>query len=182
MAHRERENGGEGQTSSLHRKDRHAKSSYSQSPSMDINGHNMHASYQHAVPGHMVGEDVDVDDLQLVEVGGSTPLRVKNDDIYVRIRYRIFRSVPSLVVALLLIFVIAAFSKSTYGGEHSSNRITNNGQQKIELLEETVSLNSLLAMGGENDWTLYINRSAATTTVLNPCSSAARRAEYKTLA
>ena len=127
----------------------------------------MHASYQHAVPGHMVGEDVDVDDLQLVEVGGSTPLRVKNDDIYVRIRYRIFRSVPSLVVALLLIFVIAAFSKSTYGGEHSSNRITNNGQQKIELLEETVSLNNLLAMGGENDWTLYINRSAATTTVLN---------------
>jgi low affinity Fe/Cu permease len=114
----------------------------------------------------MVGEDVDVDDLQLVEVGGSTPLRVKNDDIYVRIRYRIFRSVPSLVVALLLIFVIAAFSKSTYGGEHSSNRITNNGQQKIELLEETVSLNNLLAMGGENDWTLYINRSA-TTTVLN---------------
>jgi hypothetical protein len=121
----------------------------------------MYASYQHAVPGHMVGEEVDADDLQLAEAGGLTPLRVKNDGVYERIRYRIFfRS----VIALLLIFVIAAFIKSTYGGEHSFNRITNNGQQKIELLEEMVSLNSLLAMGGENDWTLF-DRSV--TTVLN---------------
>jgi hypothetical protein len=123
----------------------------------------MHASYQNAVPGHMFGEEVDVDDLQLVKVGELTPLRVKNDDGYVIIQRRILRSVSPLVIALLLILVMAALSKSTDGGNHVSND-NYNKHGKIELLEETVTLDSLLAMGGENDWILYTNRS---TTVVN---------------
>lgn len=119
----------------------------------------MHASYQKSLPGHIAGEADDVN-LQHVAVGGLTPLelRVKNDGGYERLRRRILRSVPPLVIALFLILMIAAFSKSTDGGKRVSNR-SNNKHEKIELLEETVSLDSLLAMGGENDWILYANRS-----------------------
>lgn len=130
----------------------------------------MHESYQHAVPGHMVGEEVDVDDLQLVEAGELTPLRVKNDGYYERIRRRLLRSVSPLVIALLLILMIAAFSKMTDGGNRVSNR-SNNKHENIELLEETVSLDSLLAMGGENDWILYTNRS----TVINRSATVVNR-------
>ena len=68
-----------------------------------------------------------------------------------------------LGIALLLILVMAALSKSTDGGNHVSNG-NYNKHEKIELLEETVTLDRLLAMGGENDWILYTNRS---TTVVN---------------